>query len=86
MIVDNISDVIVVAMLLLMLGVLVGAFMTRRGQNQDRGITHRFIQFVGVAWVIGATVILSLLGKNRIFRHRRYPGSHCGLSVWDATS
>ncbi len=52
------SDVVVVAMLALMLGALFGGLLNR--WLHGKSIGHRFIQFVGLAWLIGATVILAL--------------------------
>ena len=46
------------SMLFLMVGALAGGLHNR--WQKKRGIGDRFIQFVGVAWLIGATVILAL--------------------------
>ena len=56
----------VVSMVVLMLGALVGGFWNRHRSGKDgqsRAIGRRFIQFVGLAWLIGATVILSLTSR-----------------------
>ena len=49
------------AMIVLMLGALIGGLLNR--WHLGRGIGDRFVQFVGVAWLLGATVILALTGK-----------------------
>ena len=46
------------AMIALMLLALVGGLVNR--WHMKKGITYRFIQFVGVAWLVGATVILAV--------------------------
>ena len=46
------------AMIALMLGALVGGLLNR--WHLGRGMGDRFIQFVGLAWLLGATVILAL--------------------------
>ena len=48
-------------MLILMLGALAGGL--RNSCRTSKGIGRRFIQFVGLAWLIGATVILSLTSE-----------------------
>ena len=49
------------AMLLLMTGSLAGTFLNR--WQLGRGITWRIIQFVGLTWVLGITVVLALEGR-----------------------
>lgn len=56
---DYVSIIVVIAMVSLMLGALVGGLWER--VSRQRSITHRFVQFMGLAWVIGATVILGVL-------------------------
>ena len=51
----------IIAMVVLMLAALAGGFVDR--WRTGRGITQRFIQFVGIAWIIGATMILAVVGK-----------------------
>ena len=50
-----------VAMIVLMLAALGGGLYNRH--RLGKGIGQRFIQFVGIAWLIGATVILALMSK-----------------------
>lgn len=49
------------AMLVIMVGSLVGAMCNR--WQLERGIGGRTIQFVGLAWVLGIATILALEGK-----------------------
>lgn len=51
---------VVIAMLVLMLGTTIGGLAER--WRRRKSITHRFIQFVGLSWLIGATVILATKG------------------------
>ena len=55
------TQVIEVVMLLIMVGSLVGAMINR--WQLRRGIGGRTIQFVGLSWILGITVILALEGK-----------------------
>ncbi len=48
---------IYIAMIALMTIALVGGLLNRA--HLRKGISHQFIQFVGVAWLIGATVLLA---------------------------
>lgn len=55
--------IVIVSMVVLMLGALVGGLWTRRPSNENprgKGIGRRFIQFVGLAWLIGTIVILAV--------------------------
>ena len=54
---DVLNFVVIIAMLVLMIGGLAGGLWDRSRQN--RPITHRFIQFLGVCWLVGATIILA---------------------------
>ena len=58
-------DFVVHGMVVFMLAVLFGALWTRQGKKGERkkSPTHRFIQFVGISWLIGAVVILSVTEK-----------------------
>ena len=57
---DAIKSVVIIAMLLFMLVGLIGGLWQR--VRLEKGITHRFIQLVGVCWLVGATVILATFG------------------------
>ena len=48
---------IYIGMIVLMAAALVGGLLNR--SHLRKGIGERFIQFVGVTWLIGATVILA---------------------------
>lgn len=52
-----IESYVEIAMLVLMLTALIGGLVNR--WHLKKGMSYRFIQFVGVAWLIGATVILA---------------------------
>ena len=54
----EVGPYVIGAMVLLMLVALVGGLLNRRRLN--KGMTYRFIQFVGFAWLMGATVILAV--------------------------
>ena len=58
----NINEsAVILTMLVFMLGSLFGGLWDRSRQNKS--ITHRFIQFVGVCGLVGATVILATIDK-----------------------
>ena len=58
----NINEsAVILAMVVLMLGGLAGGLWDRARQNKS--ITDRFIQFLGVCWIIGATVILATIDQ-----------------------
>ena len=62
-------------MIVLLLGALVGGLLIR--WHPGRGIGHRFIQFVGVAWLLGAAAILALT-KNIEGTAGALPGTLAG--------
>ena len=49
-----------ILMPIFMLAVLIVSFRERR--SSGRGITRSFIQLVGIAWIIGATLMLAVSG------------------------
>ena len=51
------TDFVNLSMVVLMLSALGCGFLHRWLQNAS--ITHRFIQFLGISWLVGATVILA---------------------------
>ena len=53
--------IVIITMVALMLGALAGGLWTRhRPGKKPKGVGQRITQFVGLAWLIGATVILSV--------------------------
>lgn len=63
----EVSSNVTLGMLVLMLGALFGGLLNRwhgkvdkDGLRRSSSITHRFIQFVGVAWLVGGTLILAM--------------------------
>ena len=70
------------AMIALMLLALVGGVLNR--WQLGRSTSCRFIQFVGVAWLLGATVILTVASKIAGEVAGALHWNLGRLSVWDA--
>lgn len=51
---------VVIGMLAFMLCSLIGGFVNR--SHLRKGISDRFVQFIGVAWLVAAAVILACMG------------------------